>query len=284
MKQCIILVNAYTQSEAELYQPNRMKAEFEKRGVKVELRRNFALPFADLSADFCLYYDKDKYCARNLESMGLRLFNSAKAIETCDDKMLTHLALEGFPMPKTTAAPLCYTDVPVSRAFLDEIEREFSYPLVAKECFGSLGKGVYKIENRTELEKIAERLKTKPHLFQEFIRTSEGTDVRAIVIGGEVVCAMKRTAQGFLSNLSAGGKGEPYFLDEKTKTMCEEIAKRLGLDYCGIDLLFGEEGFLVCEVNSNAFFAGVEKVAGVNVAERYAAHIMQEIYGENVEN
>ena len=277
MKKGLILINAYTQSQSELNQPRRLKEELEKLGVSATIERN-ALFTDEKEYDFCVYFDKDKYCARRLERAGMRLFNRAAAIETCDDKALTCLALEGFPMPKTMFAPLCYYPAePFPQGFLEKIEREIGYPVVVKECFGSLGKGVFKAEDRAALVALCEKLKQKPHLFQQCIRESEGRDVRVIVIGEHALCAMKRTSNGFLSNVAAGGSGEPYELDCKTKTLCEEVAKRLNLDYCGIDLLFSEEGFVVCEVNSNAFFGATERVTGVNVAKAYAEHILSVI-------
>ncbi len=276
----MIAINAYTQAESELYQPRRLREELEKLNVSVDVVRNVCADFrADY--DFCVYLDKDKYCARRLEAQGLRLFNRAAAIETCDDKMLTCLALQGFPVPETLSAPLFYTpEEPVSDKLLACAEQTLGYPLVVKECFGSLGKGVFFIENRAQLQDVCKKLQTKPHLFQKFIATSYGKDVRVIVIGGRARCAMKRTGQGFLSNVAAGGTGEKFPLDRKTASLCEGVARRLGLDYCGIDLLFGKDGFLVCEVNSNAFFAAAERVTGVNVAKIYAEYIVDQIYGK----
>lgn len=281
MRKGIILINAYTQSESELFQPNRLREELEKLNVSVMIARNVCFNGAE-DYDFCVYLDKDKYTARKLEGAGVRLFNRAQAIETCDDKMLTHIALHGFLQPRTISAPLCYTSgSPVSEALLDHIECEIGYPVVVKECFGSLGKGVYKAENREELQEICKKLQQKPHLFQEYIATGFGKDVRAVVVGGKFLCAMKRSSGSgdFRSNIGAGGTGEPFELDGNTKAVCEDIAKRLQLDFCGIDLLFGERGFVVCEVNSNAFFATTERVTGVNVARAYAEHIVSEIYG-----
>ena len=275
----LILINAYTQSESELYQPRRLREELQKLNVTVDLVRNACID-SRADYDFCVYLDKDKYCARRLEGQGLRLFNRAAAIETCDDKMLTCLALQGFPVPETISAPLCYTpEIDVNERLLARVERELGFPLVVKECFGSLGKGVYFVENRVQLQAIRKKLQNKPHLFQKFIKTSYGKDVRVIVIGGKARCAMKRTGKGFLSNVAAGGGGEPFALDEQTKTLCERVARQIGLDYCGIDLLFGEEGFWVCEVNSNAFFAATERVTGVNVAKIYAEHIVGQMEG-----
>lgn len=286
MKKGIILINAYTQSENELYQPQRLREEFEKLGVRIRIVRNgfFAERFLPEEADFCVYLDKDKYCARLLEEK-IRLFNRAEAIETCDDKMLTLIALRGVaPMPNTISGPLCYTpEEPIKRDMIDYAEAQFGFPMVVKECYGSLGKGVYMANTRQELEGIAERVKCKPHLFQQCISESFGRDLRVIVIGGKTVAAMKRVSQGdFRSNAELGGKGEPFEIDEDGARLCERIAERLNLDYCGIDLLFGKDGYLLCEVNSNAFFKTLEQVTGINVAHLYARHIIHEIYGESL--
>ncbi len=279
MKKAFIVVNAYTENLREFNQPNRIKAEFEKRGVEMKVLRNSPLVLKE-EGDFCIYLDKDKYTARMLERR-MRLFNSAEAIELCDDKMLTVLALDGFPCPKTIPSLLCYTpQAPVSRELIGCVEGGLGFPVVVKECFGSLGMQVYLVQNRKELDEISERLKLKPHLYQEFIKESAGRDLRVIVVGGKAVAAMKRVSESdFRSNVELGGKGEKFVLDDAARELCEKIAARLKLDYCGIDLLFGKEGYLVCEVNSNAFFGGIEKVTGVDVAKAYADHIYREIYG-----
>ena len=74
-----------------------------------------------------------------------------------------------------------------------------------------------------------------------------------------------------------GGKGEPYNADGELTALCEKTAALLNLDYCGIDVLFGKDGYLLCEVNSNAFFGGIESATGVNVAKAYAEHILKSI-------
>lgn len=294
MKKGIIFINGYTQSVTELNQPNRIREELDLLGVKMEIRRNLCFS-AGLNSrseivtdcrhfDFCVYLDKDKYLPRMLEGAGLRLFNCARAVELCDDKMATFIALQGtgLRIPKTFAAPLNYTlQAPVNCDMLEKISEELRFPLVVKECYGSLGKGVYLVKNMTELQRIAEELKGKPHLFQEFVSESAGKDLRVIAIGGEVVSCMRRVSdKDFRSNAELGGRGELYALPEDAKAIARCVANSLGLNYCGIDLLFGKDGLVLCEVNSNAYFATMERVSGVNVAKAYASHIVREVYGE----
>lgn len=293
MKRAIIIINSYSTLPTGLNQAERLRTEFANFGVNAEIRRNGFFAYLDgggqivngLSEyDFCVYLDKDKYTSAILEKSGLRLFNSHAAVRVCDDKMETHLALSGHgvPMPTTVGGLLCYdAEAQVKTDDIDFIEKTLGYPVIVKECYGSLGKGVYKADDRRALETLCEKLKCKPHLFQKFVSSSAGKDVRVIVIGGKAVAAMQRKSDtDFRSNLELGGTAKPVKIDDCLRNICELTAKTLELDYCGIDLLYGENGgYFVCEVNSNAFFGGIERVTGVNIACLYAEYVCSKIYG-----
>ncbi len=287
----IILINAYFDSDEYMYQPLRLQEEFFGLGAEVDIVRNDSYFYSvDGGAgrlkldgyDFCVYLDKDKYLLNALAKTDIPLFNSCEAITVCDDKMLTSIALadSGIPMPKTLPGLLCFSPSerikPESVAI---IEGEIGYPLVVKESYGSMGKGVYLVHDRTELCQTLEKVKCKPHLIQKYIWTSFGKDVRVIVIGGKVAGGMLRASESdFRSNLGAGGSGTPYEVSPELEKLSLKVADILGLDYCGIDFLFGEDGsFVVCEVNSNAFFAGFESCTGINVAELYAEYIYNKV-------
>lgn len=292
MKKGLILVNAYSRMASATNQAERLKEELEKLGVSADIRCNdfFAAEIdgnGNITTktdgyDFCIYLDKDKYISQMLEKSGLRLFNSHDAIEACDDKMTTSVLLAncGIPMPATISGLLCYDrDEKLNEAALNYVESTLGYPVIVKSSYGSLGKGVFKADDRAELLKIAEELKCTPHLFQQFISESCGRDMRVIVIGGKVTAAMIRKSENdFRSNIGLGGIGTAVNPPEQVAKLCEKTAKILGLDYCGIDVLFGRNEYLVCEVNSNAFFGGIEKVTGINVAEAYAKHIYKILY------
>ena len=192
------------------------------------------------------------------------------------------LAQNGVRMPKTLAGQLCYgSDEKVKKSSLDIVEKELGYPLIFKKSYGSLGKGVIKVDNRRQLEEVAEKYKGAPHLYQQYIAASHGKDVRVILIGGCAVAAMLRKSQGdFRSNIELGGAGENFELNNKLVYLSQRVASLLKLDYCGVDILIGEDGYYLCEVNSNAFFKEFEQVTGVNVAEKYAWYIFQRITNE----
>ena len=281
MKNAFILINAFTNHVGELHRAQRLKQELEALGVKTDIVRN-SPAVTSMTGDFCVFLDKDRYAARALEKR-MRLFNRSEAIELCDDKMLTHLALDGVvPMPKTIPSLLCYTqNAPPSEELLSSVEK-LGYPMVVKECFGSLGREVYLVRDRAELEKLSLELRPKPHLYQEFIEESAGRDLRVIVVGGKAIAAMERISEkDFRSNADLGGRGEPHKLKDNEREISEKIAQHLELDYCGIDLLWSKHGMLLCEVNSNAFFQKMEEVTSIDIAKAYAEHVYREIYGQN---
>ena len=286
----IVLLNAYTKSAGANRQASRIAEELNALGVQTEMRLNGAFDADIFSSrvrlaqkpDFVVYLDKDKYLSRLWEKEGVRLFNSADGVEVCDDKMLTYIALAngGVEIPDTLPAPLCYyPDARVREEYCRVVEERLGYPLVVKKSFGSWGMDVNLIQNCAELTKIAEEYKLFPHLYQKYIAAKRGEDTRVLVIGGKAVAAMRRRNDGdFRSNIELGGRGYPAEITKSYREISERAARLLSLDYCGIDLLEGEDGRpIVCEVNSNAFFNEAEKVTGVNIAGAYAAHIAREM-------
>ena len=148
--------------------------------------------------------------------------------------------------------------------------------MIVKENYGSLGKQVYFAENYEQLLEIENKLIRVPHIFQEFISSSKGKDYRIIVIGGKVVAYMKRqNPNSYLSNLATGGTASKVELPENYLKIAEKCAEILGLDYCGVDILEGpNKEPIVSEVNSNAFYEGIEKTTGVNVAGCYVDYLL----------
>ena len=124
--------------------------------------------------------------------LNILIFNCKEAILTCDDKMLTYIALanHSIPMPKTFSGCLTFQK---NNNFIEEqihlIERKLNYPIVIKECYGSSGNGIYLAKSQKNLKSILDIVLCKPHLFQEYIHESAGMDIRVIVIGGKVIGA-----------------------------------------------------------------------------------------------
>lgn len=232
--------------------------------------------------DFVLFWDKDVSLAHRLAAHGLPVFNSAEAIRVCDNKGETAeiLMAASIPAPRTLYAPMTYETVGYTKT--DFVERACSvlgFPLVIKECYGSFGEQVYLVHSLAEAKAIVAQLFAKPFLFQAFVASSFGTDVRVNVVGDTAVCAMRRQGRegDFRSNIAAGGAGVPYALTERERDVALAAARAVGADFAGVDLLFGEDGPLVCEVNSNPHFVGSYRNTGVNLAVPILKHVLKSI-------
>lgn len=287
----LILINAYYNSEEYLYQAVRLQREFANKGIGVDIKKNISYPikiadnniqstFGDYN--FCIFWDKDKYILNAISKIGIPVFNNYDALTKCDDKMLTYLELAGnnIPMPKTLSGESCYNpNQEISKESLYTIQKELGFPLIIKESVGSLGKGVYLVNNMQELADVLDKVKLKPHLLQEFVADSYGRDIRAIVIGGKVIGGMLRhTAGGFRSNIADGGTGKACTISRDLADIAVRVAHILQLDYCSVDFLLDKnDKYKVCEVNSNAFFYMFERVTNINVGQLYAQHIIDKL-------
>lgn len=234
---------------------------------------------AERMPDFVLFYDKDIRLAEQLERCGLRLFNSARAIELCDDKSLMHARLAGLvPMPQTYSAPFTYETVGYTDTeFVDTMFRLLGAPVVVKEVFGSFGQQVYLCRTPEEAKELIAGIGGKKLIFQKFIASSFGRDLRLNVVGGRVVACMLRYNEhgDFRANITNGGSMQRHTPTPEEEALAVRTAELLGLDFCGVDLLFGEDGGpILCEVNSNAHFKSIYQCTGVNAAELIMAHII----------
>ena len=208
----------------------------------------------------------------HLEHLGIPVVNTARSIELAKDKMVSTqlMALHGLPVPKTMLVKF-----PVN---LDLVERQLGFPCVVKVLSGSYGRGIYLAETRRSLEDVMDFVlslgSSLSIIIQEYIGSRPGEDLRVVVIGGEVIGAMKRkSADGsFKANITRGGTGRSYPLDEDIIYLSRTSAHTLGLEIAGVDLLFDGNGYKICEVNSAPGFEGFERYTGIDVASRIVKH------------
>lgn len=222
------------------------------------------------AAPFALFWDKDVRLARAMEASGIRLYNGADAVAVCDDKSATQLTLcgRGIPMPETWVAPMTYVAYEAAgETFLQQAEQALGYPLVVKECFGSLGGQVYLAHDPKELRALAASMAARPFVLQRFVNASCGMDRRLYVVGGEVVAAMTRkNDDDFRANVGAGGHGTPYTPTAEERELALRCCRILGCEIAGVDLLYEADGSpLVCEVNSSAQTKELCACTGIDV-------------------
>ncbi len=293
MKKILIILNAFFSGANNEFKARRLQEEFAKLDIEVEIRDAVSLlPLCygdeislDLSAYACaIDLDKDAYLAKVI-SYKIPLINNYESMMLSDDKMQTILALyhSGVNAPLTIPAPLCYTDKPNQnnvKAFLDRVEKELSYPLVFKECFGSLGKQVSLIKNREELEQCEKKYCQTPHLYEKFLSKHQGHDYRIIVIDGKVIACMERyNEHDFRSNIALGGLGKDVTdtLPENFKELAIKAADALHLGYSGIDVgIDDNDQPIFIEANANAFFTEIEKVTDINIAKAFAKYVFNQ--------
>lgn len=230
--------------------------------------------------DFVLFWDKDVRLAKMLEAEEFRVFNSAEAIEACDDKALTFIRLKNtdIKMPKTFCAPMTFDKEYKDYTFVLQVEGSIGYPMVIKENKGSFGEQVYLANNYYE---AVEKIKEIGHcdfIMQEFIESSKGKDVRIHVVGDKVVTAMERVNEDdFRANITNGGKMKRYEPTPEQVEMALAVCRELKLDFAGVDIMFGKDGTpILCEVNSNAHFKNIYDCTGVNVAECIMEYIAKQ--------
>ncbi len=202
---------------------------------------------------------------RQFEQMGVFTLNSSHAISVSRDKLrsLQILSRHEIGLPPS-AFVRDKADV------LPAIEEVGGAPVVIKLLEGTQGIGVILADRREIAAAIIETLQsTKENvLIQKFVSESRGKDIRALVVGGQVVAAMRRRAQGqeFRSNVHRGGKAEVIQLDPEYEETAVKAAQILGLRVAGVDMLESEDGPKIMEVNSSPGLEGIEQATGQDLA------------------
>lgn len=209
---------------------------------------------------------------RQFEMQGVFPLNESVAIGRARDKLraLQLLARAGIGLPVTAFAH--------GPREAEEVVREAGgAPVVIKLVEGTQGLGVILADTEASAKSTIQAFSAASVniLVQEFIREAEGSDVRAFVIGGRVVAAMKRVGLNgeFRSNLHRGGIPQAVEISFEERLTAVRAAAVLGLNVCGVDMLRSKRGPLVVEVNASPGIEGVEKATGIDVAREIIAFL-----------
>jgi ribosomal protein S6--L-glutamate ligase len=213
---------------------------------------------------------------RQFQEMDVFCANTAHGIINSRDKLrsLQILSRHHVGLPRTTF-------VRDKKDVLPAIERIGGAPVVIKLIEGTQGIGVLLADTVKQAESIIELLQSQKQnvLIQKFVAESKGKDVRAFVVGDQVVAAMRRVAQGqeFRSNVHRGGVAEPIELDEQYRETAVRCTQILGLRVAGVDMLEGKDGPQVMEVNSSPGLEGIEKCTELDVAGAVIDYIAAQV-------
>lgn len=277
---------------ASLYSHKRLKEAAEERGHEMHIVNTLRCYMNIASRRPEMFYNGEKLegfdaviprigasvtfyglaVLRQFEMMGVYPLNESVAIGRSRDKLrsMQLLARDGIGLPVTTFAhdPKQTEEV---------LALAGGAPLVIKLLEGTQGLGVVLADTDRSAKSVIEafRATNTNILIQEFIKEAGGTDIRALVVGGKVVAAMKRTgAEGeFRSNLHRGGSAQVIKLTPEERSTAVRAAKSMGLEVCGVDMLRANHGAVVMEVNSSPGLEGVEKATGIDIAGKIIAHL-----------
>ncbi len=221
---------------------------------------------------------------RQFEQSGVIVLNSSQGILRSRDKLVAcqMMAEARVPVP-ITAHVGAWEDT--DRA----VRRVGGAPCVVKSTEGTHGSGVFLVNSSQQARQLVFQMLERGMrpLVQEYVKESHGSDIRALVVGGEVVASMRRKAHGseFRSNFHLGGSVSGVDLSDKQREIAIRSAQTLGLEVAGVDMLESERGPLVLEVNSSPGLEGIEGATRVNVAAKVADHLknLYRIETENLE-
>ena len=293
----------YKNKVEESYETQKLVEEFEKQGLKIRVVNpqdvdifvdrddrksirvggksrplpDFVIPRTGSGTTYFI-----KAIIRHLERLGVILINGSDSIDNVKDKLYTQQVLgqSSLPVPKTLLVKH-----PID---IDFVESNIGYPAIIKTLSGSFGAGVFLVETKkqlTQLLKMAEITKPSYNIIvQEFIKESFGKDLRVLVINGKVVGCMMRQSNDddFRANITRGGEAIPYQIDDDIEWLGGESARLLNLDIAGVDLLFDEGNYKICEVNSSPGFEGMDKYTKTNIAEKIVTYVTHKIgYSDN---
>ena len=212
---------------------------------------------------------------RHLQQLEVWTANTSQGILQSRDKLHSSqiLARNRIPTPRTAY-------VRDMRDIERAIDAVGGLPAVVKVTQGTQGQGVFLRHTIHETRNLVQGLLVtgKAVLIQEYIAESHGKDIRALVVNGNVVASMRRKARGreFRSNYHLNGTVEKVDISPEYAEIACRAARVLGLNVAGVDLLEGNDGPLVLEVNSSPGLEGIEKASGVNVAGKIIDYVISE--------
>jgi len=269
----------------KLYSHKRLKEAAEARGHELNMIRTLQCYMNIASRRPEIYYNGEKLAhydaviprigasvtfygtavLRQFEMMGVYPLNESVGIGRSRDKLrsMQLLARDGIGLPVTTFAH--------DPKQTDEVLKlAGGAPTVIKLLEGTQGIGVVLADTDRSAKSVIEAFRGAGVniLIQEFIKEAGGADIRAFVVGGKVIAAMKRTgAEGeFRSNLHRGGSAQLVKLSPEERSTAVRSAKSMGLNVCGVDMLRANHGPVVMEVNSSPGLEGIEEATGKDIA------------------
>lgn len=239
--------------------------------IELDLHENSTVLGCDLVLLRSVSHTKNFYLAKFLEGRGKKVLNNFETIQICGDKFLTsiELAKNKISTPRTK---VCFDE----DSALATIEK-WGYPIVMKPVVGSWGRLLSKINDRDAAETILEHKKilgginhSQIFYIQEFIEKKDSSDLRAIVIGDEVIAAMRRKSRHWITNTARGANVENFKITKPFAKLVQQAARAVSAEpaLLGVDLVETREGLKVVEINSGVEFHGLLEASAVDIPKK----------------
>lgn len=239
--------------------------------LKADFSQLESLSGVDVVIERCLSQTRGLAISRIFSSLGAVVINTPSVIEVCGDKLATNavLARDGVPAPRTGIAFDTETAL--------QIAESFGYPLVMKPVTGSWGRMVSRVNDADTLEALIEHKEVlggpqhKVFYLQEFVE-KPGRDIRVFVVGDEVIAAIYRNAEHWITNTARGGVATNCPLYDELVDVSLRAAKAVGGGVLAVDLMESERGLLVVEVNHTMEFRNSVTTTGVDIPARVVSY------------
>ena len=232
----------------------------------------------DVLFERSISYSRGLYISRIFEAHGIPVVNSSVVAERCGDKYVTSqlLVQNGIPTPRVVMA----FDEESALGAVEAI----GYPCVLKPVIGSWGRLLAKVDNRYTAESFIEHkasLGINHQIFyvQEYIN-KPGRDIRAFVIGDELICAIYRSSDNWITNTARGGVATNCPITDEMADLCQRAARAIGGGLLALDLFEVENGFTINEINHTMEFRNSIATTGVNIPQKMVEYVIAKASAE----
>ncbi|MBT3320778.1 MAG: lysine biosynthesis protein LysX [Anaerolineae bacterium] len=234
----------------------------------------------DVLLERSISHSRGLYVSRLFEAHGVPVVNPSSVAEKCGDKYITSQILQsaGISTPKVFMAFDSKTALEATDAM--------GYPCVLKPVVGSWGRLLAKVDSHDMAEAVIEHkaslgVNHKVFYVQEYIN-KPGRDIRAFVIGNEVIGAIYRSSENWITNTARGGVATNCPLTPKLEQISKQTARVLGGGLLAVDLFETEDGFTVNEVNHTMEFRNSIETTGVNIPAKIVDYVVEEAKREKL--
>jgi [lysine-biosynthesis-protein LysW]---L-2-aminoadipate ligase len=226
----------------------------------------------DVLFERSISFSRGLYISRIFEAHGVAIVNAPSVAERCGDKYMTSqiLVKNDIPTPRVLMA---FDEDAALRAI-----EALGYPCVLKPVVGSWGRLLAKVENREMAESLIEHKATlgvnhQVFYIQEYVN-KPGRDIRAFVVGDEVICAIYRSSENWITNTARGGVATNCPVTDEIADLCRRSARSVGQGLIALDLFETENGLTVNEINHTMEFRNSITTTGVNIPRKMVEYVL----------